>query len=93
VLAVGRAPSCWTAAQCRIGSVRCAIQAGTIGQRGPLVAVTPQELGDFRFEGGLHQQLRAEPCDTFQDLDVTLCIAIGRGPHWVSGHHDQLFPD
>jgi hypothetical protein len=34
----------------------------------PLVAVTAEEPGDLRFEGGLHQQLRAEPGDVFQDL-------------------------
>jgi hypothetical protein len=36
--------------------------------RGPLVAVAAEELGDLSFQRGLHQQLRAEPGDIFQDL-------------------------
>jgi hypothetical protein len=34
----------------------------------PLVAVAAEELGYLGFEGGLHQQPRAEPGDVFQDL-------------------------
>ena len=36
--------------------------------RGPGVTVPAQELGDLGFQGGLHQQLGAEPGDLLQDL-------------------------
>ena len=41
---------------------------GILAGRGPLVTVPAEELGDLGFEGGLHQQLRAEPGDLLQDL-------------------------
>ena len=36
--------------------------------RGPLVTVPAEELSDLGFEGGLHQQLGAEPGHLLQDL-------------------------
>ena len=41
---------------------------GVLGQRGPGIPVTAEELGDLGLEGGLHQQLRAEPGDILEDL-------------------------
>ena len=41
---------------------------GIFGQRGRGVAVPAEELGDLGFQGGLHQQLRAEPGHLLQDL-------------------------
>src|SRR5205823_10901942 len=48
--------------------------AGIVAGRGPLVPVAAEELGDLGFEGGLHQQLRAEPGDVFQDLRELLIL-------------------
>ncbi len=41
---------------------------GILAGCSPLVAVAAEELGYLGFEGGLHQQPRAEPGDVFQDL-------------------------
>src|SRR5437660_1105368 len=41
---------------------------GIGGTRGTGVPVAAEELGDLRFQGGLHQQLRAEPRHLLQDL-------------------------
>jgi hypothetical protein len=41
---------------------------GIVGTRGTGVPVVAEELGDLRFQGGLHQQLRAEPGHLLQDL-------------------------
>jgi hypothetical protein len=42
--------------------------AGVPGRRGAGVTVPSEELGDLGLEGGLHQQLRAEPGHLLQDL-------------------------
>ena len=41
---------------------------GVPGQRRAGIAVTAEKLGDFGFQRGLHQQLRAEPGYLLQDL-------------------------
>jgi hypothetical protein len=41
---------------------------GVFGQLGAGVAAPAEELGDLGLEGGLHQQLRAEPGHLLQDL-------------------------
>jgi hypothetical protein len=41
---------------------------GILAGRGTLVAVTAEELGHLGLQRGLHQQLRAEPGNIFQDL-------------------------
>ena len=68
--------------------------------RGPLVAVPAEELSNLGFEGGLHQQLRAEPGDILQDLGKLLVLseqlvdvaadALGRG--YSMWHGRRSFP-
>jgi hypothetical protein len=41
---------------------------GILGARGPGVPVAAEELGDLGLQGGLHQQLGAEPGHLLQDL-------------------------
>src|SRR5205085_5564595 len=66
----------------------------------PLVALAAEELGDLGFQGGLHQQLRAEPGHLLQDLrqlparseqlvDVAV-DALGRG--YSVWHGRRSFP-
>ena len=48
--------------------------SGVLAGRGPLVAIAAGELGDLGLQGGLHQQLRAEPGDLLQDLRKRLVL-------------------
>ena len=73
---------------------------GVRARRGPLVAVAAEELGDLGFQSGLHQQLRAEPGDIFQDLRQLpargkqlidmVADAVGRG--YSVWHGRRSFP-
>ena len=47
---------------------------GVLAGRRPLVAIAAGELGDLGLQGGLHQQLRAEPGDLLQDLRKRLVL-------------------
>jgi len=48
---------------------------GIIAGGGPLIAVPAEELGDLGLQRGLHQQLRAEPGNVFQDLRQSLVLS------------------
>jgi hypothetical protein len=79
-----------------VAGPRAGIRAG----RSPLVAIAAEKLSDLGFQRGLHQQLRAEPGDIFQDLRQRLARgeqlvdvaadAVGRG--YSVWHGRRSFP-